>query len=113
MKKLIILFVLINLLFMGCSNWIREQGNWGNEKPALETYKVGKDGSYNLDYLFTIPDTGVKIYRFIDMKHTRYIAIDSGITSVMSTTSSSKGEDSTEYNDTTIITVKSNFDKGK
>lgn len=104
-RSIIFLFVLLIFLFNGCANLVRETGNWGNKKPALETYKVGKNDSYNLDYLFTIPGTEVKIYRVIDMAHTRYVAVAPDMVSVTSTTSKKEGK-TTTYNDSTIVTIK-------
>ena len=106
MKK-IILMVCILILICGCGldNAIRESGHWGNAKSPIETWRVGKNEDIKLDYLFEIPETGVKIYRFIDMAHTRYVAVQSNKISVISTTPKQVSKNKKEYSDNLIETI--------
>lgn len=63
---------------------------------------VGKNKDIMLDLLFEVD--GVKIYRFIDMGHSRYIAIQNNKISVISETEERQGKRRI-YEDSTIETI--------
>lgn len=91
----IVLIILVLVLFMSCglNNAIRESGNWGNSKEPVSSQKVGK--GIVLDLLFEIPGEGVKVYRFVDNKHTRYVAVKTNRVSVFSIEEEKTGKNTT------------------
>lgn len=73
MKKLWIILLIITLFSCGMSNWIREDTNyWGDKKKSIKTVDTNNN-DIKLELLFECDE--FKVYRFIDMAHTRYVAV--------------------------------------
>lgn len=75
----------------GTSNWMREANIGGEMKPALRQIQHSNP-SVKMDVIDDVPEYDVVIIRFIDAGHTRYVAIRQDQVSVMSHTTSGKGD---------------------
>jgi hypothetical protein len=109
MKKLIWVLMAVAVLMLvacGSENRVRDFGtNFGNKKPALSEQSLGKDGVFKVDLLFEID--GYRVYRFVDNAHDRYLVIPiegKRTAQVLSEESESNGK-STNYHDSSIVTV--------
>lgn len=89
--RFIILVILCVLLFScGFSNYMRDNTNfYGDKKQAVEIVKTNNP-LIKLELLFDCGE--FKLYRFVDMAHTRYVAVKPDSISVINDNDYKKGK---------------------
>ena len=101
MKIVVMLVIAVLLTSCGYSNWMRDDtNNWGEKKPAIKQVE-SSNPAFKVELIFETSD--LKVYRFVDMAHTRYVAVKKDSVTVNSTTSVKSGK-TTTYEDDGIET---------
>lgn len=101
-KLLIVLICVLLVTSCGYANWVRESGsNYGNKKQA-EGIVQTTNPNVKLELLFSTDEFSV--YRFIDMKHSRYIAVKHNSIEVSSVMTYSSGK-KLKSTDNSIVTL--------